>query len=128
MKRFFLTILAIASIIVFASSCNSDKFGTYEFFINSVVHVSNQDVATKINEAIASDSYFTKTSSYTANFSEAVEQATNDFVSHIDKLDVESIESKLENNDYVELSLWCKDPGNCWLTFYITQTGAVTQE
>ena len=128
MKRVLLSIIAIFSIVAFATSCDNDKFGTYDFITNTVVRVTNQALASQINEAIAKDSYFSEKSSYTANFTEAVRQAADDFSTHIEKLDLDFIESQLELDDYVEISLWCMDPGNCLLYYYITPTGAVTQE
>jgi len=113
-------IAALLSLLTIATSCTKDEFGTYEFLTNTNVQVREQGRASLILESIYSDEYFCTTHSYTAKYSEAVCQAADEFDLHIKKLDTDFIESKLQMDERVTISLWSMNPGQRWLTYVIT--------
>jgi len=128
MKRILAIAIAVAAILVCASSCQKDKFGTYDFFAHTQVNVVDAQRAGEILDIIYEDIYFSQKHSYTEVFSKALNMAANEFDEHVNDLDADAIESKLQFNENVKISLWCMDPGNRWITYVFTPNGMNTEE
>jgi len=109
--------------MVLASSCTKDEYGTYDFFTNTVTYVADQDRASQIMGIIYSDIYFSSQSSYTGTLSQTVNLAVNDFTTHIEKLDTESIEKLLKFGENVKIRLHSMNPFGTWMTYVITPDG-----
>lgn len=127
MKRIIPILFAVISLLVITTSCNKDKFGTYNFLTNTFVNVVDQDRASQILEIIQKDSYFTTKHSYTEVWSKAAGQACDEFDEHIQALDVTSIEALVQYGEVVKISLWSMDPGQCLLTYAIYPTGVTSE-
>lgn len=127
MKRIIKFLFVAVSLVALASSCKKDDYGTYDFFTNTVISVTDQGRAAIIGNTIGADSYFSKIHSYTGTLSSAVNQAANDFETHLDLLDIDKIKSNLVFGETVKISLWSMDPGQSWLTYVIT-SNALTFE
>jgi len=120
MKRIITFVVCAVALVLSTASCSKDDYGTYEFFTNTNIAVIDAGRAQQIRDIIVADSYFTSTHKYTAKYSSAVNLAVDEFKSHIDGLDVTSIEANLEFGESVRISLWSMDPGQKWLTYIIT--------
>jgi len=128
MKRIITIIIAALALVFLTTSCNKDKYGTYEFFTNIYLNVTDSGRAGDILESIAKDNYFFTKQSYTETYNNAATLAANDFLKHIDGLDTDYIKSQLKYGEYVKISLWSMDPGNCLLTCIITSDSNTVED
>lgn len=121
MKRIILTVIAAATLLTLAASCNKDnEVRDYDFIISTAVEVADAGRASVITDTIFADHYFNEVHSYNGTFEEAVNQAAREFAEHVKNIDEAVIESNLVYGEYASLSLWSMDPGSCLLTYKFT--------
>jgi len=124
MKK-LISLLAVAVIsLVSICSCNKEQVADHSFFC---VTKTNARAAAEINEIVAQDPYFSSVITKRGYFSQVCPQAIEEFKTHCDNLNAETIESKLRLDEVYRIEFWSMDPAQNWIS-YIFKNGVFTIE